>query len=413
MQLMIKGYRQNVGFALRWLILGAFVGLLAGAAVSIFIRLLNIVTDFRNANLWIIVFLPIAGMLSVWLYNTFSKESNAGNDLIIDEVLEFRGRIRFRMAPLILASTLLTHLFGGSAGREGSAVQMSGALAGKLAKVLKLVKQDARLIVMAGISGGFSAIFGTPVAGAIFGMEVITRGQIHFVSAIACVASALTAGLFTKTFSPVHETYHVVPFPTLDLIMIGKLLLLCIPFALTSMVFSEGTHWISKKSKEWIANGYLRIAAGAVLVLLLFLILRDPNYLGLSLLLAHRPLNGEIMPSYAFALKMLLTMVTLGFGFKGGEVTPLFVIGALLGSALAPLFGIPVTAIAAIGFVSVFAAASKTPIACTIMGVEIFGASYAAPLVLVNFICFVLSGHSGIYQSQSEADFGIGEPEED
>jgi H+/Cl- antiporter ClcA len=413
MQLMIKGYRQNVGFALRWLVLGAFVGLLAGAAVSIFIRLLNIVTDFRNANLWIIVFLPIAGMLSVWLYNTFSKESNAGNDLIIDEVLEFRGRIRFRMAPLILASTLLTHLFGGSAGREGTAVQMSGALAGKLAQVLKLVKQDARLIVMAGISGGFSAIFGTPVAGAIFGMEVITRGQIHFVSAIACVASALTAGLFTRTFSPVHESYHVVPFPALDLILIGKLLLLCIPFALASTVFSEGTHWISKKSTEWIKNGYLRVAAGAAIVLLLFLILRDPDYLGLSLPLVQRPLNGEVMPYYAFALKMLLTMVTLGFGFKGGEVTPLFVIGALLGSALAPVFGIPVTAIAAIGFVSVFAAASKTPIACTIMGIEIFGASYAAPLILVNFICFVLSGHSGIYQSQSEADFGIGEPVED
>ncbi|MEO6939901.1 MAG: chloride channel protein [Candidatus Kapaibacterium sp.] len=407
MKIAVTEYKQSVQFASRWLLLGSFVGVLAGIAVAFFVRALTYISDLRAQHLWIIAFLPIGGILSAWIYKTFGEGTEEGNNLIIDEVLEFRGRIRLRMAPIILVATLITHLFGGSAGREGTAVQMAGAIAGKVASYLRLAQRDARMLIMAGIAGGFSAVFGTPVAGAIFGMEVIARGEIQLVSAVACVAAALAANLFTSWVAPVHENYHVVAFTGMSLIMVGKLLLAAIPFALASTLFSELTHTIAHRSMTWIRNDYLRIAIGSLLVLAIWALVRNPEYLGLSIPLLDRALNGEVMPSYAFMLKLILTVVTLGVGFKGGEVTPLFVIGALLGSTLAPLLGFPITTLAAIGFVAVFAAASKTPIACTIMGIEIFGASYAAPLILVNFVCYVLAGHSGIYTSQRIANFGF------
>jgi H+/Cl- antiporter ClcA len=396
-----------LSFTIRWIILGAAIGLLSGIASSALIFSLRVVTDFRTANLWIIAFLPVAGALLGWLYSRIGRGSEKGSDLIIDEVLEFRGQVLFRMGPLILLSTLLTHLFGGSAGRESTAVQMGGSLASKLARILKLKRAEAQMLMMAGISGGFSSIFGTPVAGAIFGMEVIARGQITYVSAIGCVASAVVGNLVAHGLTPVHESYNVPPLPPLDLILLSKLLLASVPFALASALFSEATHYLADVSSRYLPRPMLRPFVGGLLVLALFLLVGDARYLGLSAPFVNGALNGQQFPFYAFLLKILFTAVTLGFGFRGGEVYPLFVIGALLGSALGPLLFMDPTILAAIGFVAVFAAASKTPIAGTIMGIEIFGASYAVPFLLVNFIGYVVAGHSGIYTAQKKAVVGF------
>jgi H+/Cl- antiporter ClcA len=384
-------------------LLGSAIGLLAGTASSALIYSLRVVTDFRTDHLWIIAFLPIAGAILGWIYSRYGRGSEKGSDLIIDEVLEFRGQVLFRMAPMILLSTLGTHLFGGSAGRESTAVQMGGSLASKLARILKLSRNESQMLMMAGISGGFSSIFGTPVAGAIFGMEVIARGQITYVSAIGCVASAVVGNLVAHTLTPVHEAYNVPALPKLDLILLGKLLAAAIPFALASALFSEATHFLAERSTRAFKSPMLRPFIGGLIVLALFGMIGDPRYLGLSTPFVTGALNGQQFPFYAFLLKILFTAVTLGFGFRGGEVYPLFVIGALLGSALGPLLYLDPTMLAAIGFVAVFAAASKTPIAGTIMGIEIFGASYAVPFLLVNFIGYVVAGHSGIYTAQKRA----------
>jgi H+/Cl- antiporter ClcA len=399
-------------FTIRWLLLGSFVGVLSGLAVAAFIFALRVVTDFRIFHLWIISFLPLAGVATGYLYRRFGHGSEEGSDLIIDEVLEFRGRVLFRMGPLVVIATLLAHLFGGSAGREATAVQLGGALASKLARMLKLVRQEAQMLMMAGISGGFSAIFGTPVAGAIFGMEVISRGEIRFASAIACVASAIAGSMIGHQLTPVHENYHVPLVGNVDLLLIAKLLFVAMPFAFASAIFSELTHWIARRSKVLIPNELLRPAIGGLIIVLLLALFQDSRYLGLSLPFVDGALNGHVFPGYTWAVKILFTSLTLGFGFRGGDVFPLFVIGALLGSSLAPLLNLNPAMLGAIGFVAVFASASKTPISATIMGIEIFGASYAVPFVLVNFVGYMLAGHSGIFVAQRRTTFGFEVPEE-
>ncbi len=405
-------YGYLIRFTLRWLILGSIVGIFCGIVISAFIIGLRWVTDFRIFNLWIISFLPLAGVATGWLYKQFGRGSEQGSDLIIDEVLEFHGRVLFRMGPLVLIATLLAHLFGGSAGREATGVQIGGAIASKLARTLKLARRDAQMMMMAGISGGFSAIFGTPVAAAIFGMEVISRGEIKFASAIACVASAIAAAMIGHALAPVNDSYLAPNILVVDIWLIGKLLLATIAFAYAAVIFTELTHWIARRSQQLIPNVYLRPAIGGVIIIALYLIVRDDRYLGLSNGFVHGATSGAIFPSYAWALKILFTSLTLGFGFRGGDVFPLFVIGALLGSTLAPMLNMDPAVLGAIGFVAVFASASKTPIAATIMGIEIFGPTYAIPFILVNFVGYMLAGHSGIYTSQRRSSFGFEEPEE-
>lgn len=407
----MTGYlKEHIGlirFTVRWLLLGSLVGVLAGAACALFTHGLEIVTLFRNYNPWVLYWLPLAGVFSAYLYQTFGKEAEGGNNLIIDEVLEFRGRLRFVMAPLILVATWLTHLFGGSAGREGTGVQLGGSIAAKASELLKLNKSDAQMMLMAGISAGFGAIFGTPVAGAIFGMEVISRGEIRFASAIACVAASTVGDEVVRLLSAHHEQF-VVPTMHIDYYVLLRVLGASIFFAIASRLFSDLTHGIAVKTSKYIKSPIVRPAIGGVLVIILYLIVQDDSYLGLSIPLMNKALSGGEVAPYSFALKLLFTAVTLGFGFKGGEVTPLFIIGALLGNTLAPLFGFDPRFLSAIGFITVFAAASKTPIASTITGIELFGANYASPLILSTFVAYVIVGNSGIYSTQRQAvTFGV------
>jgi len=381
--------------------MGSVVGVLAGVASALFLWLLDRVLHLRAQHLWLIALLPVFGMLSTWLYHRWGQASERGGALILDEVLEFKGRVPTRMAPLVLLGTLLTHLGGGSAGREGTAVQMGASLARTLGKLpwawLGLTQSRQRLLLMAGVSAGFGSLFGTPVAGAVFGMEVIAIGKLHYEGLLVCGAASFVADGVCRGLGIQHFHFPVAALGMTPLLAL-KLALFAIPVALVAGGFTELTHRLGAWTYQHLSNPYLRATLGGLAVIALALLFRTTDFLNLGTVWLPRVLEGTgPVPPWAFAAKFLFTVVTLGFGFKGGEVTPLFVIGALLGSALAPVLDLPVPFIAAVGFIALFAAASNTPIASTLMGIELFGSGFAGPLVITCFLAYVLVGHRGIY----------------
>jgi len=305
------------------------------------------------------------------------------------------------MAPLVLIGTLLSHLGGGSVGREGTAVQMGASLAGTVGKLrwpwLRLTRSRQRLLLMAGVSAGFGSLFGTPVAGTLFGMEVIAIGKLHYEGLLVCAAASFMGDAACRLLGAHHEHYFAMA-PPFSLSLACKLILFSLPVALVAGGFSEGSHSLARWTKRKLSDPYQRAFCGGLAVIALALLFRSTDFLNLGTIWLPRVFNGTgFVPSWAFAAKFLFTVVTLGFGFKGGEVTPLFVIGALLGAALAPLFGLPVPFLAALGYVTVFAAASNTPIASTLLGIELFGAGFTIPVVITGFLAYILVGHRGIY----------------
>ncbi len=385
---------------IRLTIIGSCVGILSGVASAIFLLSLSAATNYRESHSNLLYLLPAAGALIGLIYSTYGKSVDAGNNLVLETVHDPNGSIPFRMAPLVLVTTVLTHLFGGSAGREGTAVQMGGALAALLRKPLRLDRKDFRIVVMSGISGGFGSVFGTPVAGTVFGLEVLTLGRMSYEAIIPCLAASVVGDIVCRALGVQHHLYVVQPIQQLSGKMWLAVILAGVACAGTAAAFSELTHSISALTKKYLKSGWARPVIGGTLIIALTLALKSRAYLGLGLPLIEQSFQQHGVPYTAFAIKILFTAITLGTGFKGGEVTPLFCIGATLGAALAHVIGVPCDLFAALCFVGVFAGAANTPVACIVMGMELFGSSLAVPLATVCIISYQLTGHRGIYLSQ-------------
>ncbi|MDP2876472.1 MAG: chloride channel protein [Holophaga sp.] len=381
--------------------MGSLVGVLAGAASALFMWLLEHAIQLREQHLWLLALLPVFGVISAWIYQRWGREAEGGGSLILDEVIEFKGRVPSRMAPMVLMGTLLTHLGGGSAGREGTAIQMGASLARSVGKLpwawLGFNQSRQRLLLMAGVSAGFGSLFGTPVAGAIFGMEVIAIGKMHYEGLLVCGAASFVADAVCRWLGAHHIHFHPAALD-LSVVVALKLALFALIVAVVAGSFSELSHRLARWTRSRLVNPYLRALLGGLAVIALAAVFRSTDFLNLGTIWLPRVFEGSApIPPWAFAAKFLFTVVTLGFGFKGGEVTPLFVIGALLGAALAPILGLPIPFVAAVGFIAMFAAASNTPIASTLMGIELFGGGFAGPLVITCFLAYILVGHRGIY----------------
>ncbi|HTJ15096.1 MAG TPA: voltage-gated chloride channel family protein [Dinghuibacter sp.] len=392
---------------LRWTLLILPVSLTAGSLVALFLWLLDKAIVFRFGHTWLLFLLPAAGVLIYFLYKYLGKNAEAGNNLIMDEIHEPGGGVPARMAPLVLGTTVLTHLFGGSAGREGTAVQIGGSVAQWWARRFGLTAPDVRILLTTGIAAGFGAVFGTPVAGAIFALEVLALGRMRYDALLPCLIASVGADLTCKAWG-IHHTAYAISSPfhidwlrLLEVIGAGAL------FGLAGWLFSETTHAVKRYGNRWVRPAWLLPILGGGLVILMTFILGTQDYLSLGVLGIHK--DSVTIPScfhaggassFSWLWKLVFTAVTLGTGFKGGEVTPLFFVGAALGNTLAVLSGAPVDLMAGLGFIAVFAGATNTPIACTIMGVELFGAGNLLYYAIACFTAYYFSGHSGIYPSQ-------------
>ena len=401
---------------LKWTLLVLPVSFFAGSVVALFLWLLDKVTLLRWQHGWLLYLLPFAGILIYFLYKKLGRNSEAGNNLIMEEIHEPGGGVPARMAPLVLLTTLLTHLFGGSAGREGTAVQIGGSMAGVMARMLKLPPPDVRILLMTGIAAGFGAVFGTPVTGAIFALEVLAIGTIRYDALVPCLIASILADITCTAWGIQHTHYHIntaatVPwlrsFIHIDFILLGKVIIAGVAFGLAGYLFSQLQHNIKTYSNKYISQKWLIPAIGGILVILLCFITGTRDYTGLGVV-SNEPNGISIVSSFnpggantwSWLWKIVFTAITLGMGFKGGEVTPLFFIGAALGNTIASLTGAPIDLFAGLGFIAVFAGATNTPIACTIMGVELFGAEHVLYYAVACFTAYYFSGHAGIYTAQ-------------
>ncbi|WP_263356702.1 voltage-gated chloride channel family protein [Acidicapsa ligni] len=383
----------------RWIPPAALAGVMGGTASAFLLVSLVWATDFREKHIWMILFLAPAGLLVGYLYKYFGSTVEAGNNMILEEVHDPRAVIPIRMTPLILLGTILTHLFGGSAGREGTAIQTGASLADQLTRPFRMIDSDRRILLMAGISAGFASVFGTPLAGAVFGIEVLAIGKLSYDAIGPCFIAAFIGDLVTKAWGVHHTIYHVTNVPQLNIIGILSSMVAGMAFGLVGMAFAKATHAVSHLARKYIASAPFRPFVGGLIVTAAVFGLGTTKYIGLGIPTIVAAFNSKL-PVYDFAGKFAFTAVTLGASFKGGEVTPLFFIGSTLGNALSHILPLPSSLLAAMGFVAVFAGAANTPISSTLMAMELFGPEAGAYAGIACVVSYLFSGHAGIYHAQ-------------
>ena len=383
----------------RWSVIGITVALLAGSASALFLFALDWATRWREAHPWVIWLLPIAGFAVGWVYFRWGTTVDAGNNLLIEQIHDPQKVIPLRMAPLILGGTVVSHMFGASVGREGTAVQMGGALADRLTALLRLDNDDRRILLMAGMSAGFASVFGTPLAGAIFGLEVLAIGRMRYDALFPCIVAAIVADQIGLVWG-VHHTHYVVgPVAAVTAWSAFAVAVAGIVFGLTALVFATATHRLTSLVKRTISYPPLRPLIGGAIIATAVWAVDGYRFIGLGIPSIVEAFRAPVFPG-DFLGKLVFTVVSLGTGFKGGEVTPLFYIGATLGNAMAPLLHLPFSMLAAIGFVAVFAGAANTPLATIVMAVELFGPAIGPLAAIACVASYLTSGHVGIYHAQ-------------
>lgn len=390
--------REDILGFLKWAVLAAAIGLVVGAAGTLFGFGLHEVTALRERYSWLLYLLPLGGVAIVALYRG-SRYPDGGSTNCVFLAVRENKPMPLRTAPLIFVSTLLTHLLGGSAGREGAALQLGGSIAGAIGQKLRLDDKDIRVFTMCGMSAAFSALFGTPLAAAVFSLEVVSVGRMYYAALVPCVLSALvgswlaaTLGLAPTAFA-LTQTAAVTPLSMLQVCALGAL------FALLSALFCVVLHQSGRLYARLFPNPYLRAAAGGAVVILLTLVFQTRDYNGAGENILRSAIGGEALP-WAFALKLLFTAATLGAGFKGGEIVPVFFTGATFGCVAAPLLGLPAPLGAALGMVSVFCGVTNCPIASVLLAVELFGGQSVALFALSCAVSYMLSGYFGLYSEQ-------------
>ena len=391
--------KNTILLSLQWLLICTLIGLFSGSASAFFLVTLEWVTQIRENHFWIIWFLPLGGLIIGILYHYYGASVVKGNNLLLEEYENPQQSIPMKMAPLVLIGTLITHLVGGSAGREGTAVQMGGAIADRFSNWFQLDKIDRRTLLILGISAGFASVFGTPLAGALFALEVVYFSKINFKSVVLSFVVAFVA-YYTVEFWQVEHTQYSIPIlPELNGTNVVWTIGTGILFGFAALLFSRTTHFWNRLFTKYIPFAPIRpLIGGAVLAIIIYSI-DTTKYIGLGV---PEIVNAFSNPneSYDFLLKILFTGFTLGAGFKGGEVTPLFFVGATLGSALSVVVPLPIALLAGMGFVAVFSGATHTPIACTVMGMELFGIESGIFIGIACVTAYFASGSVGIYALQ-------------
>lgn len=385
---------------LRYTLWAIPVGTLIGLASAFFLWLLDAATTTREANPLVVAALPVAGLLIAHVYTRFGAFERAGNDRVISEFVAPSQPLRLRMAPMVLFATVLTHLVGGSAGREGTAVQMGASLADQFTRRTALKLPNRKLLLQMGVAAGFGAVFGTPIAGAVFALEVLSDKRVHWRGLLPAFAAGAFGHFACIGVGIEHTVYSVLELPKPGLASIGWLVAAAIAFGLAARLYNVLLPFFTQRFAAWMPRPQWRAAIGGAALAALFFSVDAFDYMGLGVPVIEDAFVN-VRPWHDFIAKLVLTAFTLAVGFKGGEVTPLFFIGATLGSALSTVIPLPIDFLAAAGFVAVFAGATNAPLACTAMAIELFGFRGAGFYLTATLIAFVSVGRTGIYSTPS------------
>ena len=386
------------------LVLGVVVGVIGGGVAYAFLRTLNWVNTTRNDNENFIYFLPLAGLVIGLMYHHFGERVANGSNLVLEEIHEPGAGVPRRMAPMVFLATAISHLFGASTGREGAGIQITASVADTIAKPFSPSPETRKLLLITAISAAFGGLFGVPIGGMVFALEVQENGRIRYEAMLPALLAGLVGYKIVESLNIKHLVTGTLVPVDLSLGLSWKLIVLSGVSSILALAFIQLTHTVHRAAHSWIKWQPLRPVAGGCIVLILVLISGSRDYLGLSAHLAEGAFAGVVgIAVGAFAWKLVFTSVSLGTGFIGGEMVPLFIIGALAGAQTGRLLNASIPLFAAIGMMATFAAASNTPIACIVIGIELFGAGATLPLGLTCVLAYALSGRRGIYHSQKHA----------
>lgn len=392
------GMKANIRYFIKWSALALVIGSVAGAAGTIFSMGVSWATGFRLSHPSMLFFLPVSGLLIVWMYHSFHEEGNRGTNMVIDAISS-NERVTPATGPLIFFSTILTHLGGGSSGREGAALQLGGSIGNSFGEWLKLDERDKKIAIMCGMSAVFSALFGTPVAAAIFSLEVVSIGVLYYAALVPCVFSSFLAVGIARAAGLEGEHFPVEMIPALDLKAMGLLVLLGILCAAVSILFCVLLHTAEHAYRKYFPDARVRILAGSFLFIALTLLSGTRDYCGSSMGLIESSIEGSVRYE-AFLMKMLFTAVALGAGFKGGEIVPTLCVGAALGCAFGEITGFAPSLCAACGMAALFAGVTNCPITSLVIALELFGYEGMEYFSIIIAVAFALSGYYGLYASQ-------------
>lgn len=390
---------RNLAVFIRWGIFSAFVGLFVGAFSTLFAFCLRQVTSFRTENPWLILCLPLAGVVIVFLYGVFRYKNDKGTNMVLSSI-HAEAEVPFRMAPLIFISTIITHLFGGSAGREGAALQLGGSIGQQLGKLFRFDEKDQRVVVMCGMSAAFSAIFGTPIAASIFSMEVVSVGVMYYAALVPCVFSSLVASKFATHMGIGPNVFKIRQMPLFQVVPSLKIIGLALCCAALSVVFCMALHSLGDFYRNKLKNPYIRIIVSSLVIILLTIILQTDDYMGAGVPVIQRAIQGNVEP-LAFVWKIVFTALTLEAGFKGGEIVPSFFVGATFGCLFGHILGISPSLCGAVGMMSVFCGVTNCPITSMLIAFELFG-YHGVPFFLLGIsVSYLMSGYYGLYHDQT------------
>ena len=387
-----------VGTSIRWVIFAILSGLIVGGIGTLFYFGMYLVTLTRTKNPWLIFLLPISGLVIVGCYRLLHDEKDTGTNLVLSAI-HSDEELPLRMAPLIFLSTLITHLFGGSAGREGAALQLGGSIGNGLGKLFRFDDKDNHIMIMCGMSAAFSALFGTPMAAAVFSMEVVSVGVMYYAALVPCVISSLVASMVARYFGVAQELFLIEKIPAFRFLPAVKISVLAVLCAGVSILFCIMLHSSDHLYKRFFKNAYIRIFVGGCLVIALTLLVGDQTYNGAGMNMIEQYMQGQVPPE-AFILKMLFTAVTLGAGFKGGEIVPSFFTGAAFGCLFGNILGFSPSLCTAVGMTAVFCGVTNCPITALLISFELFGYDAMPYFLLAVAFSYMLSGYYGLYSSQ-------------
>lgn len=383
----------------KWVLWGSIIGILVGSTSALLLNTNDFLTEVREKNPFVLFFLPLGGVIIGYLYQYHGRGSRKGNDLILEHVHYGQGEIPLRMGPIVFISTFITMLFGGSTGREGAAIQMGASISEAVNRIFKVDKVDRRILIMSGISGGFGSAFGAPLTGTVFGMEIIALGKMKYEAIVPCFVASFAGHFVTTAWGVDHDHHIIKSIPQINTINIFKIIMLSIIFSLVSVLYSQLRHAVKRFSDKYLKDLMIRAAVGGTTIIFLTYLIGSRDYLGRGLPMVDKAFEGHV-PPFAFLAKIVFTAITMGTGFRGGEVIPLFFIGSTLGNTLSGIIHLPASFLAALGLIAVFAGASNAPISCFLLSLELFEGKGILYFFMACLISYIFSGHHGIYGAQ-------------